>query len=200
MMRTATADSPTRDRLLDAAERLMLAKGYAATTVEAICEAARLTKGSFFHYFESKDHLGRELLKRFCAQGEALHRGFYGQERDPLKRVYAYVDSAARMVEDPSTKGCLLGSFAQELCDVNPSIREACAEGFEGWASQFAEELARAKAQHPPKTAFEPRELANHLLAILEGSLILGKATRDMKAAAANLKHFKAYLKMLFGQ
>ena len=199
-MRTAQANSPTRERLLDAAEPLMLSKGFAATSVEEICEAAKLTKGSFFHYFKSKDQLGRELLKRFCAHGESLHRGFCGQEQDPLKRVYNYVDGAARLLQDPSTKGCLLGSFAQELCDTDPKIRECCAEGFAGWARHFGEELSRAKTKYAPKASFEPLELATYFIAILEGSLILGKATRDMRSAAGNLRHFKAYLKILFGR
>ena len=197
---TAKETPATKARLLDAAERLMVAKGFAATTVDEICEAAKLTKGSLFHYFQSKDQLGQELLRRFCANGERLHRGFCGKERDPLKRVYAYVEGASKLLQDPSTQGCLLGTFAQELCDTNPQIRQACAEGFEGWAKQFGEELARAKARYAPRASFNPAELAHHFIAILEGSLILGKATKDMRVGTTNLRHFKAYLKTLFGR
>ena len=198
--KTAEETPATKARLLDAAERLMLAKGFAATTVDEICGAAKLTKGSFFHYFESKDRLGKELLQRFCAHGEQLHRGFCGEERDPLRRVYRYIDSAARFLQDPSTRGCLLGSFAQELCDTNSQIRKVCAEGFAAWAKQFGGEVARAKAQYAPKAPFDPIELAHHFIAVVEGSLILGKAAKDMRIGAANLRHFKAYLKTLFGR
>src|SRR3989338_3643231 len=92
MVRTAQSDSPTKDRLLDAAKRLMLAKGFAATTVDEICEGAKLTKGSFFHYFESKDQLGKVLLERFCAEGQQMHEACCGAETDPLKRVYNYIE------------------------------------------------------------------------------------------------------------
>ena len=64
-MRTAQTHSPTKEKLLEAAQQLMLAKGFPATTVDEICEAAGFTKGSFFHYFESKEHLGKEVLDRF---------------------------------------------------------------------------------------------------------------------------------------
>jgi TetR/AcrR family transcriptional repressor of nem operon len=47
-MRTAKAPSPARDKLLEAAQELMLAKGYEATSVDEICAAAGPTKGSFF--------------------------------------------------------------------------------------------------------------------------------------------------------
>ena len=198
-MRTAQRDSPTKHRLLDAAQTLMLAKGFAATTVDEICERAKLTKGSFFHYFESKDALGKELLERFCASGAALHQGFCGSETDPLKRVYGYIDSAIKLAKDPAmNQGCLLGLFAQELCESHPEIRKACREGFEHWANAFGKEVARAKAAYAPRAAFDPHELAEHLIAVMEGAMILGKTKGNMKVVARSLRHFKAYVKSLF--
>lgn len=191
--------SPTRTRLLDAAQSLMLAKGFAATTVDEICEAAKLTKGSFFHYFESKDELGKVLLERFCGEAQRLHQAMMGDERDPLKRVYHYLDEVAAHAQRPEgRKGCLLGTFAQELCEAHPEIRAVCAQGFATWAKRFGEELARAKALHAPKAPFDPQSLAEHLIAILEGALILGKARKNPALVAAHVGHFKAYLKTFF--
>src|SRR5262249_4624065 len=64
-MNIARSDSLTKQKLLDAAQELMLAKGYTATSVDEICEAARLTKGSFFHYFEGKEHLEPPCCRQF---------------------------------------------------------------------------------------------------------------------------------------
>ena len=201
MTRTALVHSPTKERLLDAAQELMLAKGFAATTVEEICEQAKLTKGSFFHYFESKEELGKVLLERFCNTGDQLHRSLGGTERDPLKRVYHYLDGVIKLSKDSEMrKGCLLGTFAQELCDSHPAIRQQCAKGFGAWAARFGEELAHAKARHAPKASFNPKELAEHLIAIMEGSLILGKAQNNMQAMERNLRHYKRYLQSLFGR
>ncbi len=199
MARSARSESTTKTRLLDAAEGLMLAKGFGATSVEEICHAAKLTKGSFFHYFDSKERLGRELLARFCSAGRQLHQSCCGNERDPLKRVYRYIDAAARLAQDsPMSRGCLLGGFSQELCDTHPGIRSACEQGFDAWAKQFTEELTRAKAQYAPKASFKPRELAEYFIAILEGSLILGKTRNNMSVVAQNLRHFKAYVQTRF--
>lgn len=197
-MRTAQADSPTKERLLDAAQGLMLSKGFAATTVDEICEAAKLTKGSFFHYFKSKDELGRVLLERFCADGQKLREAFAGADPDPLKRVYAYLDNVTKEVSRPPFKGCLLGMFAQELCERSPKIRASCEEGFASWAEAFGGALAKAKAKHAPKKSFNPQGLAEHLIAVLEGSIILAKAQQDPGVFVRNLKHFKAYVKSLF--
>src|SRR5689334_24216214 len=65
IMRTAQTYTPTKEKLLDAAQQLMLSKGFPATTVDEICDTAGFTKGSFFHYFESKEQLGKEVLNRF---------------------------------------------------------------------------------------------------------------------------------------
>jgi TetR/AcrR family transcriptional repressor of nem operon len=118
-----------------------------------------------------------------------------------LVRVYSYIDGTIRLSRAPaSSRGCLLGSFAQELCESHPSIRQACEQGFAQWQQQFGAELARAKAKYAPRAAFKPRELAEHFIAILEGSLILGKAARDRGVVARNLRHFKAYVRQLFGR
>lgn len=199
--RTAQESSPTKQRLLDAAQELMLAKGFAATSVEEICEAAKLTKGCFFHYFESKDELGRELIARFCASSQRMHQAMMGDDPDPLKRVYHYIDEMIKCCRDPAmAKGCLLGQFSQELCGTNPRIRRSCCDGFSAWTAQVADALGAAKAKHAPRSSIQPQSLAEHLIVIVEGSLILGKAKQDRAVSARNLRHFKAYVQGLFGE
>ena len=200
-MRTALENSPTKKRLLDTAQALMLAKGFAATTVDEICKKAKLTKGSFFHYFESKDALAKELLERFCREGACRTQELFGQQSDPLKRVYHYLDETIKHASDAERdKGCLLGTFCQELSDVSPEIREVCAKAFAAWAKRFGEELAEARAKYVPRASFNPQELAEHFIAIQEGALILSKAKRDARVVQRSLLHFKGYLKSLFGR
>ena len=199
-MKTAQTRAPAREKLLDAAQRLMLAKGYPATTVDEICAAARLTKGSFFHYFESKEDLGKALLNRDDSSGQRMGRdALLARKRDPLERVYDYLDFAARRYQSPPGRnGCLLGNFAQELSDTHPAIRALCAERFDEWAATFKRALDEAKMTHRPRAALDTRSLAEHFIAVLEGSLILGKAHRDMRIVRKNLRHFKRYLKTIF--
>src|SRR5262249_15832843 len=127
-MRKARPDSRTREKLLDAAQGLMLAKGYTATSVDEVCEAAGLTKGSFFHYFEGKEHLGRLVAERFYASWEEAGRSAPGcRKKDPLDRVLGYVDFLIAVSRTPVWKGCLLGTFVQEVHETHPRIRSACA-------------------------------------------------------------------------
>ena len=140
-MKTTEKRPQTKDKLLDAAHQLMLGKGYVATTVDEICEAAKVTKGSFFHYFESKDDLAETLLERVCESSSPL-RGPELTEKDPLKRIYARIDFVIEMVRKcGDVKGCIVGTFGQELSDTHPKIRELCRESFNLMAKQFVREI-----------------------------------------------------------
>ena len=199
-MRTAQAESPTKEKLLKAAQQLMLAKGFPATTVDEICEAAGFTKGSFFHYFASKEHLGKEVLDRFyCSFQERIQQGAFRKKSDPLQRVYGYVDRFIEMSKNPeSPSGCLLGNFTQELADTHPEIRSLCAQRFAEWAVPLKQDLDEAKTKYAPKASFDTQSLAEYLIAVLQGSQILAKAKQDKGVMEQNLQHFKRYLQSLF--
>ena len=189
-----------KEKLLDAAERLMLTKGFVATTVDEICHEAGLTKGSFFHYFKSKEDLGKAALDRFCQVRLELMQGSPSQKKtDPLERIYGWIDFAIEMSKSPMAQsGCLLGNFAQELSDTHPKMRSSCARHFTDWAGLLKKELDEAKARHRPQALLDTTSLAEHLIAIIEGALIIAKAKQDMAVMEQSLLHFKRYVKSLF--
>ena len=199
-MRTAQAQSPTKEKILDAAQQLMLAKGFPATTVDEICEAAGFTKGSFFHYFESKEHLGKEVLDRFYVfLQQTIDQGSFRKKSDPLQRVYGYVDRFIEMSTNPELpSGCLLGHFTQELSDTHPEIRSLCAQYFAEWAALLKHDLDEAKAKYAPRASFDTQSVAEYFLAVMQGSRILATAKQDVKVFEQNLRHFKRYVKSLF--
>ena len=199
-MRTAQAQSPTKEKILDAAQQLMLAKGFPATTVDEICQAAGFTKGSFFHYFASKEHLGKEVLDRFYVLlQQTIDQGSFRKKSDPLQRVYGYVDRFIEMSTNPELpNGCLLGHFTQELSDTHPEIRSLCAQYFAEWAALLKHDLDEAKAKYAPRASFDTQSVAEYFLAVMQGSRILATAKQDVKVFEQNLRHFKRYVKSLF--
>ena len=77
------AANESKERILAGAKELFLARGYAATTVDAICEKAELTKGSFYYFFDSKEDLGLAVRRRGrCHCGAQPSTPF----RSPLRR------------------------------------------------------------------------------------------------------------------
>ncbi len=199
-MRSPKANPTTKEILLDAAQRLMLAKGYTATSVDEICEAAVLTKGSFFHYFESKEDLGKAVLDRYVSSTYmAVQDAPFIKKSDPLQRVYGYIDFMINLSRDPKRKnGCLLGNFAQVLSDTHPDIRSQCAKHFTWWARTLKREMDETIKRHSPKAPIDSQSLADYFIALFEGSLMMAKTKRDVKLIEKNLRHFKQYLKSIF--
>lgn len=92
-MNAPTADSRTRLRLTDAALQVIRARGYSATRVDDICAAAGLSKGSFFHHFESKEQLAVEAARHWSTVTDAFFAAApYHSSDDPLQRVLGYID------------------------------------------------------------------------------------------------------------
>jgi TetR/AcrR family transcriptional regulator, transcriptional repressor for nem operon len=199
-MRSKDPDPATRRKLLDAAQGLMLQKGFVATSVDEICEEAGVTKGSFFHYFESKEALGKEAIERFAA-GQACKFGEATEEiEDPLERVYALLDVGVKTSRSPSTHGCLVGTFAQEISHTHPELRASCERIFDAFAGLVTRDLEAAKVKYAPRAAFDPRSLGKLFLAVVQGSLLVMKTTGDRKQMEGNLLHLKSYLKDLYGR
>ncbi len=178
----------------------MLAKGFGATTVEEICGAAGVTKGAFFHYFGSKEDLGRAVLERFCRTLESrLETGAFRHQADPLQRVYEYLEFMRRLSKEPILRdGCLLGVFSQEIAETQPRIRTLCATGYKRWADGIRRLLDEARAAYRPATAIDTQSLAMHLIASLEGALLLARATRDKAVLEENIRHCRRYLESVF--
>ena len=200
IMRTTRTDSVKRSKLLEAAQRLMLAKGFSATSVDEICEAAEVTKGSFFHYFRSKEDLGKAVLDHFMSSmSQVILDSPFFKKSDPLHRIYGYIDFMIEISRDPERRsGCLLGNFAQVLSDTHPDIRSLCAEHFSWWTATLKHELDAAKTRHAIKRTVDTQGLAEHFIALFEGSLTLAKTQQDVGIIERNLRNFKQYLKSIF--
>jgi TetR/AcrR family transcriptional repressor of nem operon len=198
-----TAELPeTKRKLVDAGVKLMRERGFNATTVDHICAEAGVTKGGFFHYFKSKDDLAKAAVTRFQ---EGKVRDFqnapFRKLPDPLDRVFGRLDFAKESAggHDRLTKGCLIGMFAQELSFTNQELRDVCQDLFTGVAQDFEADLAAAKAVHAPKSDFDPRSLAMLYVAIVQGSLMLAKASGSNDVLLENIEQFRHHLEGVFG-
>jgi TetR/AcrR family transcriptional repressor of nem operon len=185
--------------MLDAAQELMLTKGYSATSVDEICAAAGLTKGGFFHYFEGKEHLARLVAERFYAGWQQMSQAApFRRKKDPLDRVLGHVDLFIEVSRWPQWKGCLLGTLVQELSQTHPRIRSVCAACLADLTDGFRQDLEEAKAKYTPRARWDAQTLADHLLAVAQGAVILAKARQDRRVIEESLGHFKDYLRRLF--
>jgi TetR/AcrR family transcriptional repressor of nem operon len=196
MTRAANA----RAQILEAALRVIRAKGYTATSVEDLCAAAGVTKGAFFHHFKSKEDLGIAAARHWSeVTGELFAAAPYHRHADPLARVLGYLDFRKQLLTgDVAEFTCLVGTMVQETFESSPSIRAACEASISGHAEKIETDIAEAMRQRGLRTQWTARSLALHTQAVLQGAFILAKAKDDAKIAAASIDHLRRYIEFLF--
>lgn len=189
-----------RSRLLTAARDVIRARGFNATTVDELCAAAAVTKGAFFHHFDSKEALGvaaaawwAETTSEFFAQAP------YHALADPFERLIGYVAFRKTLIEgDPAEFTCLAGTMAQEVFGTHPAIRDACAAAIFGHAATLEPDIAAAMKARRLRADWTAASLARHTQAVLQGAFILAKASGDRAVARDSVDHLERYLKLLF--
>ncbi|MDZ4404878.1 TetR/AcrR family transcriptional regulator [Prosthecobacter sp.] len=191
----------TRQGLIDATVRLMLKQGFAGTSVDLICKEAGMTKGSFFHHFESKEAIGKAAVEWWGQMGTALYAvAWNNAEADPLEQVHQMLDimTGFTMRKDEACV-CMVGMMSQELAATNPIIQAACAKELHSWTDNVAKMLAAAKKKRKPDSNFDPKAVAWFLNSLWQGSMLVGKACESQAMIRANLKLARGYVDGLFG-
>jgi TetR/AcrR family transcriptional regulator, transcriptional repressor for nem operon len=198
-----TRDSTgTRDKLLTAARDVIRAKGYSATSVDDICAAAGLTKGSFFHHFDSKEALGIAAVEAFNAMaGELFGATPYQASDDPRQRIFGYVDlRIAMLTGEISQYTCLIGTTVQETYQTHPALRAACDRMLSEHVAMLTRDLAAAKARYAPAASWQPESVGYFMQCVLQGGFIFAKAQQNPDVVTASLGHLRSYLETLLGQ
>jgi TetR/AcrR family transcriptional repressor of nem operon len=176
---------------------LALAKGFPATTVDEICARAGVTKGSFYHHFGAKDDLGLAALQAYFDDlVAAFTGGDWAQAEDPVVRLHQFVAHAADVCVGPvMVNGCLLGSFTLDLAESSPDVRKHLSTMF-GALRDMVAGLITDAAAHRRRTV-DATGLADHFLAVAEGSILLAKAHADPALPRHSVEHFGAYVDLL---
>jgi TetR/AcrR family transcriptional repressor of nem operon len=192
----------SKTKLLDAALHEIRAKGYSATRVEDICETAGLTKGSFFHHFDSKEALALAAADYWIEGTGALFAAApYQNHADPLDRLLAYVDfRKSLLMGDLPDFTCLIGTMVQEVYDTHPALREACDRSISGHAATLVPDIEEAMRQRGIQADWTAESLALYMQATIQGAFILAKAKHGREVASACIDHLRRYIELLFAQ
>jgi TetR/AcrR family transcriptional repressor of nem operon len=176
----------TRDRILAAATELIHAQGFKETGLADILAASGVPKGSFYHYFPSKEVLGRELLVRFRREVRAhLEREAFPPTGEVIPRFVAFFAESARQQTAGGCKaGCLLGNLAAEITNIHEDLRREVAQCFAELGEVFADALERGQRSGELAGDFVPAAAATFLVSVMEGSILVAKARREPEAFA----------------
>ena len=195
-----------RERILKAAERLVLQRGFSGTSIEFLLEDLGITKGTFFYHFKSKRELALALIERHARQdGQELDTFMERAEnltRDPLQQLMVFVglfEEIGMAMEKPPD-GCLFGAYSYEQAHFDEEIKQVSAKALNRWRIKVGAKLREVIALYPPKIQVSPDDLAEMLVSAFEGAFVLGKVFDEPTLFARQLRQYRNYIELLFGE
>ena len=188
----------TRDRLLDSARFLFWERGFAGTSMADLLAHSGVNSGSFYHFFDSKEALLREVLEGYLhlLRPMVVDPAFATVE-EPLSRIFAILAGyRQRILATDSKYGCPLGRLALEIDPENAPAHALIAQNFEGWIVAVRECLEQMQDRLPPRT--DIHALATFVLVVMEGGVVLSRSYRSVdpfdRAIAQLREHFRLLL------
>jgi len=194
----------TRTRILDAAQALILDRGYAGVSVDQLIQSLGLTKGAFFHHFKSKGQLARALIQRYADNGVNLFHELMARARklsdDPLQRFLILIGLYAELFEGLTEPypGCLMAAYVYELQQFDDETRAIVNIELEVSRRELAVLIREIMETYPPRRQIDPESLADGFMAAFEGAFILSKSLNEPDITVQQLHHYRNYVDLLF--
>lgn len=169
-----------RDQLITASLATLHRKGFNATSVQDITEAAGVPKGSFYNHFDSKEALGVEVVRLYGERAEQLRASAAAAGLAPLERIrreFAVLVDAN--VHAEFACGCLLGNFSTELSAQSEPIRQAVRAAYAGWAAALHALLEQAQRDGDLPADDDAAQLAQAIIDAWQGAVLRSKAEQS---------------------
>jgi TetR/AcrR family transcriptional repressor of nem operon len=202
--KTPKRANDTRERLLELAEAAVMAKGFAATSIEELVAAAGITKSGFFYHFKDKNALAKGLILRYLDQDKVLVDDLFrrGDElnEDPLHGFLVGLRLFAELMANlpANYPGCLAASFAYSDQLFDREVRELNKEGALQWRRRFRERLDLIAQKYPPKQEVDFESLADMALALVEGGLVMGRLLTDPSILPRQILLYRDLVRYIF--
>jgi TetR/AcrR family transcriptional regulator, transcriptional repressor for nem operon len=190
--------SDTRTKLVRTALRSMHQTSFENVGVAQITERAGIPKGSFYHWFPSKEALGAQVIDAFAETGDKLRaKLLVADGRAPLQRLRDYFNHVVGLLESQDFEtGCLLGAMSLEMAGRSELMRERLSQAFERWESTLRDVLFEAASQNALPHDLDPSDAAAFILNAWEGALLRMKAERSPQPLHVFMRSiFEQYLR-----
>lgn len=187
----------TRDRLIEAARDLFLLQGYHSTGVAEIVRTANVKMGSLYYFFPTKEDLLLAVLQWYYDNiYEGLLRPIYERVDDPIERIFGILDGYRQMLLLTAyDQGCPIGNLALEIGNSHPKARDLLVANFRQWADEVRSCLQKAEGRLPAD--LDHQGLSEHVLAVMEGAIMLARTYRTMEPYDRAIAHLRDYFERL---
>ncbi len=186
----------TRDALLHTGMRLLTEQGFQSTGIDAVLREVGVPKGSFYHYFPSKEAFGRAVLERYADYfNQKLDRCLLNETRAPLERLCDFVAEACEgMAKHDYRRGCLVGNLGQEVTVLPDGFREHLEAILCGWTARLAACLRAAQHAGQLAAQVDCDEMAAFFWIGWEGAVLRARLMRCDTPLQAFARGFLALL------
>ena len=185
----ATPANDVRANILATGQRIMAGKGYSAVGLNEILTAAGVPKGSFYHYFGSKDAFGEAMLQNYFDDYLAeIDRTLAEPGLTMAQRLMNYWQAwqAAQSFEDCQGK-CLAVKLGAEVADLSEAMRLVLRRGTDGILSRLTAAIAAGVSEGSLAIEGDAATVARNLYQLWLGASIMVKIERTTAPFATAL-------------
>ena len=180
--RSATR-TDTRNALVWCGTELLTERGFQITGIDEVLKRVGVPKGSFYHYFKSKDQFGHAVIDNYEAYyAKKMDRIFGDSSQSPLQRLVSFTVNAKNgMVKFDFKRGCLIGNLSQELAALDTQFRERLEGVLVSWEKRVAECLSEAIDSGELAPGQDPQALSRFFWVGWEGAILRSKLMRSLE-------------------
>ena len=194
----------TKNRIMETAEKIILQKGFAGTSIDEVIAQAHITKGGFFYHFKGKNELALGLINRYLEADEVFFNSLFDRARvlseDPLQQMLIFLKLLAEAMAElkQSHPGCLVAAFTYESQQFDDVVLETMKQGTLSWRRLFAGQLQAVEEKYSPRFVTSTDDLADMLSACLEGGILLSRILNDQQHLVKQILQYRDYLRLLY--
>lgn len=172
----------TRDKLIEIGADLITEQGFNATGINAVLSRAGVPKGSFYHYFPSKEAFGLAVIDAFAEQYDIRLAAIFDKaEASPLEQLRRYFEVGKEdMLSCDHARGCLIGNLGQELSARSEVFRARLDQVFRAWEHRLVACLVEARSAGEVPDDIDPEALASFIMAGWEGAILRAKTVKSL--------------------
>jgi len=171
----------TRQRIVAEAAAIFNQRGYAGCSMQDILDATGLEKGGLYRHFESKEELAAEAFRYALARAVKLRTESLEQMEGALEKLL-YVVRRFAQGGSGLPGGCPLMNTAIDADDGNPVLRQLVQEGIQDWKARICAMIEEGVRRGELDRKVEPRRVANTMIGLLEGALMISRLEGDASA------------------
>ncbi|MGD8106155.1 TetR/AcrR family transcriptional regulator [Pantoea sp. FN0302] len=173
----------TREQLLAIGEQLCLQRGFTGMGLNELLSQACVPKGSFYHYFRSKEAFGIAMLERYFSAVQRSMLTWFDSPVLPRQRLLDYYRQAEqRFHETGHIENCLAVKISAEVCDLSEEMRVALEQGAAAQIAILTTTLRTAVLQGEVHLPCPPEAMAQTLYSLWLGASLQSKIGRDGSA------------------